>query len=129
MIATQDLERELQQFTGTEQYYYNALNKNIRYTDGFKYFLEKAECYWFLVIILTEIINQAKKWTADEGDEFFVLRLTVSTKNTATISVRSENKNGEDKIIWTKNIEFTDAPEGEWKFYLTNNVLLLPSEY
>lgn len=31
--------------------------------------------------------------------------------------------------IKSKNIDFTDLPEGKWTFYLTDNVLLLPSEH
>ena len=35
--------------------------------------------------------------------------------------------NGND--LFTKSIDYTDCPEGEWKFFFTGNVLMLPSEY
>ena len=36
---------------------------------------------------------------------------------------------GNDAVLFKRHIHFTDAPEGLWRFYLTDNVLLLPSEY
>jgi hypothetical protein len=36
---------------------------------------------------------------------------------------------GNDNWIYQKNIEFTDCPDGEYRFWLTGNVLMLPSEY
>lgn len=36
---------------------------------------------------------------------------------------------GNGKSLYTQKIAFTDAPEGVWKFYLIDNVLLLPPEY
>ncbi len=32
-------------------------------------------------------------------------------------------------VLFARHIHFTDAPDGLWRFYLTDNVLLLPSEY
>ncbi|WP_367647233.1 DUF6876 family protein [Achromobacter animicus] len=31
--------------------------------------------------------------------------------------------------VYLRRIEFTDCPEGEWKFYFTNRTIMLPSEY
>lgn len=129
MLTTQDLKSGCNQYYGTEKYWYHPLNKNIKYTDGAQYFFENAECYWLLDIILTEIVVAAKKWTKEEGDDFFLIKLTVSDKNTAVLSVNSNNHKGKDTVIWTRTIEFTDAPKGEWKLYFANDVILLPTEY
>jgi hypothetical protein len=48
-----------------------------------------------------------------------------SKDRSAVIKVADGNEN----IVYTKQIEFTDCPEGDWIFYLTDNVLLLTSEY
>ena len=36
---------------------------------------------------------------------------------------------GNRKQVLTRKIPFTDLSEGTWNFYLTDNVLMLPSEY
>ena len=36
---------------------------------------------------------------------------------------------GNDAVLFKRHIHFTDAPAGTWRFYLTDNVVLLPSEY
>jgi hypothetical protein len=32
-------------------------------------------------------------------------------------------------MLKSKHIDFTDCPEGDWRFFFVNNVILLPSEY
>ena len=36
---------------------------------------------------------------------------------------------GNGNVLYTREVDYTDAEEGAWKFFFTNNVLLLPSEY
>ena len=36
---------------------------------------------------------------------------------------------GDETIIWDKHINFTDCPEGDYKFFMIDNVFLLRSEY
>jgi hypothetical protein len=43
----------------------------------------------------------------------------------ATITADDGNGN----VFWTRAIEFTDCPAGEWQFFVTNRTILLPSEY
>ncbi len=117
---------DLQQFTGTSQWYRNPLFRRMTYTDGVKYFAEQAGAYWFLDIVGTEfapnITQEAPKW-----DYFAVITMTVKDSK-AVITV--DDGNMPDGIVFTtKHIEFTDCPEGVWKFYYTDDVLLLPSEY
>jgi 3-methyladenine DNA glycosylase Mpg len=57
--------------------------------------------------------------------EFLLIKLIVGDDNKAFLSVDDGNEN----VLAQARINFTDAQEGEWKFYLTDNVLLLPSEY
>ena len=38
-------------------------------------------------------------------------------------------KDGKDLRLWHRHIHFTDAPDGLWRFYLADNVMLLPGEY
>jgi hypothetical protein len=42
-------------------------------------------------------------------------------------TIRCED--GNDAILFTKELDYTDLQEGMWTFYFTNGVILLPSEY
>ncbi len=46
------LKAEPRQFTGTEQYYFNPLFEQFRYTDGVKFLAERAGAYWLLDYLL-----------------------------------------------------------------------------
>lgn len=116
MITSQELQLNLAQFTGTLNWYKNPL-LSYRYTDGVKYFAEYAECYWLL-----QEINAL--WKRRGNESFF--DITVKSKeHTADIVVEDGNGNP----LLTRKIPFTDLPEGDWKFYLTDHILMLPSEY
>ncbi len=123
MNKLSDLKTELSEFTGTEDWFFNPLYRNMKYTDGIKYFAEKAGAYWFLDIIGTEY---HPKTTGDnpEWGYFLVIKMEVKD-NKAQITVTD----GNETTFKTRIIPYTDCPEGVWKFYLTDNVLLLPSEY
>lgn len=109
---------DLKQFIGTEHWYRHPLVRAVLYTDGVKFFAEKAGAYWFLDILATEVYPLLKK------EPFLLIRLIVQGHK-AQILV----DDGNDNQLWERDIEFTDCPEGEWWFYFTDNVILLPSEY
>ena len=54
-MDTQDLQRHLRQFTGSECWYRHNLNRNTIYTDGVQFFAENAGAYWFIDIVATEL--------------------------------------------------------------------------
>ena len=87
-------------------------------TDGVRYFAETAGGWWFLDIVATEVMrfHQLKP--------FLVMVLDVCDGD-ADIHV----EDGTGLRLWHRHIQFTDAPHGHWRFYLADNVLLLPSEY
>lgn len=117
------LKSELSQFIGSEQLYFNPLYRAMRYTDGVKYFANTAGAYWLLDIIGTEYhpktVGQRPEW-----DYFLSIKMEVKDSE-AGIRVTD----GNDTTFVERRVDFTDCPEGQWNFYLTNNVLLLPSEY
>ena len=59
-----------------------------------------------------------------ETEDFMSITLDV-VDNSAKITADDGNGN----VLYTRGVDFTDAEEGAWKFFFTNNVLLLPSEY
>jgi len=115
-ITAEELKSNLEQFFGTENYFKNPLMK-YTYTDGVRYFAEKAGAYWLLQEINGMYVNL--------GCPYFLNIVVKSNKNKADIIVDDGNYN----VLKKKHIGFTDLPEGEWQFFLINNTLMIPSEY
>lgn len=117
-ITAAQLRTELAQYYGTEHYYKHQLSKSMVYTDGARAFAQLAEAYWLLDIIATEIAPLLKT------EDFLSIEVMVA-KDKARIHV----DDGNQAMLYKKSISYTDCPAGEWMFFLTNNVLMLPSEY
>ena len=137
------LSANLKMFTGTEQWFRHPLSSNFLYTDGVKFFAEHCGggAYWFLDILATELADLQEK------EEFMSITLDVVENSAETAGFLQEKENsisitdgvdssakitaddGNGNVLWTRNINLTDAEVGTWKFFLQNNVLLLPSEY
>ena len=119
-----DLQHDLRMFTGTDQWFRHRFNSNLLYTDGVKFFAEHCGngAYWFLDIIATELAD------LQETEDFLTIDLVVKAEEAQADIIVGDGNGGE---LYTKHIDFTDAPDGTWKFYLVKagNVMLLPSEY
>jgi len=115
------LQNNLEQFTGTEQYY---THHSLLLTDGAKYLAEKAQCYWLMDVIWSH--THCEKWLGKE--DFIVCTLTVLNSK-ATVAFDDGNSN----ILMTQEIPFTDFPLNKIKLYVvsdgSNFVVMLPSEY
>jgi hypothetical protein len=109
---------DLSGFYGTENYYKHPLVQQFLYTDGVKYFCDKAQAYWFLDIVATEYLPLLKT------EEFLTVLLEVHS-GSATITVTD----GDYRNLKSKRIEFTDCPEDQYLFFLTGSVFMLSSEY
>jgi len=111
---------DLSQFYGTENYYRTnpIFAKDMVHTDGVQYFADNAGCYWFLDIIATEVFPLLKK------EPFMAINLLVEDGK-AKIAV----EDGDLKTLLAKQISHTDCPDGLYAFFLTDNVLMLTSEY
>lgn len=109
---------ELEQFTGTDHYYRHQLT-GLHFTDGAKYLAERAGAYWLVNEILT---LQPHRKIAAEPFQVWNLKVTGSE---AVLTCDDGNEN----VVYTKRIEFTDFPLPEIKLFFQNGVLFLPSEY
>jgi len=109
---------QLDNFTGTENWYRHNLMHDTVYTDGVKYFADQAGAYWFLDIADTEL------FPLQDREGFLSITLTVANEQASIVAT-----DGDLTTLWSKAISFTDCPDGEYRFYFTNNVLLLTSEY
>ena len=119
-MNAQDLQHDLQQFTGTEHWYSHPLGKQLMYTDGVKFFADQQGAYW-----LIDIFASQPEILATMRDGFAVMELVVKPDSTGQITC----SDGNDNITYTRDLDFTDALEGTWRFFLANNVIMLPSEY
>ena len=109
----------LNQFTGTEQYHQsNMFVPKMVHTDGVEYFCSEASAYWFLDIVATEIFPLLRK------EPFMSIKMKVKD---SLANIYAED--GDCKLVWQRTLTYTDCPEGEYEFFLTDNVLMLTSEY
>jgi len=114
-------EENLRQFTGTENWHRFGVNRKVLCTDGAKYVADEGGAYWLLdAIAITQLYE---KGVACEGFQIWTLKV----KDDRTASLVCDD--GNDNIVYTQHIEFTDFPLDEIKLYFTDNVILLPSEY
>lgn len=121
MTPTKTLqEADLRQFTGTEHWYRHPLARKVLYTDGVQHVAEQGGAYWLLDSLA---FAQAIPAVAAEAFQFWIL--TVKPDHAATLVC----EDGNGKIVHTQEIPFTDFPLPIIKFYVTDNVILLPSEY
>jgi hypothetical protein len=122
IMTTKTLSKsDLAQFTGSDNWYRHGINRNVLFTDGARHVAEHGGAYWLLDEIA--IIQPYNKAVAAE--EFQVWKLAVRPDRSATLTCDDGNEN----IVFTKEIEHTDFPLDEVTLYFANNVIHLPSEY
>lgn len=113
---------ELRQFTGTENWNRHSLVPSIAYTDGVRYVAERAGAYWLLdEIALAQAFDER---VATEPFQLWTLDVDLC-KHAAEL--RCEDGNG--RIVRKSSIGFTDFPLATISFYVTERIILLPSEY
>jgi len=114
-------EFNLRQFTGSEIWYRRGINRNVTFTDGAKFVADEGGAYWLLDAIA--ICQQYEK--AVSAQEFQAWKLKVNEDRTASLVC----DDGNDNIVYTQHIEYTDFQLEEITLYFVNNVIHLPSEY
>ena len=112
----------LNNFTGSENWYRHGLNRAVLFTDGAKHVADAGGAYW----LLDEIALAQRSVKAVAAEEFQVWTLTVDlSRHRATLNCGD----GNDHIVFTKAIEFTDFPVAEIILWFANNTIYLPSEH
>lgn len=112
---------------GANEFYRHPLARTTAYSDGVQA-LGDVGCFWLIDIFCTEI----PKVLRNQGEQMLVLTVKVKAgkaKITATGS-------GDRVIPWSKKIDYTDMPDGDWVFYMADDDegptpfrLILPTEY
>jgi hypothetical protein len=111
---------DLAQFTGTEQIWRHSLIRRIRYTDGARHVAQAGEAWWLL-----DRIACAQLEARYAEQPFQVWVLTVHDDQSADLVCTD----GNGTIVSTERIAFTDFPLREITLYVTDDTILLPSEY
>ena len=116
-----DIKLDLNQFTGgTGTWWRHPLHPKYTYTDGMKYVAEQCGAYWFIDKIFATQSEQAMKKQA-----FQVWKIQVLQDSQAVITV----EDGNDNILATYPLDYTDFPTQGVSVWFTDNVLMLPAEY
>jgi hypothetical protein len=113
-------ESELVNFTGSENWYQHWLGKML-FTDGVKFIADQAGANWLVDEIA---ISQTRPKVRAEEFQVWVLKVDLENR-TGVLSC----DDGNDNLVFSKKIEYTDFPLAAIKFYCTDGVILLPSEY
>lgn len=118
-------QEDLDQFTGTSQYYkFNALFPQAVLTDGTKFLADCAKAYWLMDAIAS---HQDKKL---KQEEFQVWTLTVHRDKGRSATLTCED--GNYNVLRTQEITWKDFPLDEIKLFAQWGeyfVIFLPSEY
>lgn len=107
---------ELKGFTGTEHYYGHT--SNMIYTDGIKALCERFNCYW-LIDIICSYQPQLRM------EPFQAWSLGVNENHSAIVICTD----GNDNILRTQDIPFTDFEAREATIWVECLTILLPSEH
>lgn len=123
------LKTDLLQFTGSQRYYFQPLYPWLKYTEGVRFFMQEAKCWWLLDKLGTELAprfaNKMQFWaqvevtsTEEHGAHILVLE-----------KVWDEQRKGSNHIcVLDDLVSTTDLPVGTWKFVLNHRVMCLPQE-
>ena len=114
-----ETEIDLEQFTGTENYYKHSFS-GIMATDGVQYLAYNAKAFWLIDAIAS---YQTKKIAAVP---FQIWELTINEDKTAVLTMKEDS---DCPILVKQHIPYTDYPMPKIKLWLVDRVLMLPSEY
>jgi hypothetical protein len=120
--TTESLKLALGQYIGTVNWYRHSFVDGLLYTDGCQFFFSETESYWLLDLIAFEYFALLAK-------EPFLSITVESAIESETQQCKISVDDGNGNLLASKHIPFTTLISGVWKFYLTDSVLLLPSEY
>jgi hypothetical protein len=87
-------------------------------TDGVKELADRFKCYWFVDVVVS---YQPEL----QGEEFQVWKLQKTGESSAIVTC----EDGNDNILKSQVIEYTDFEPDEATVWVEFNVILLPSEH
>ena len=113
-----NLNQDFAMATGTENYYKHCTGNH--FTDGVKMMAEKYKAYWLIDVVMSYQYGKIRKVP------FQIWEIVTTDSFRATVEMKEDT---DQPILVSQKIPYTDFPEGIFKMYYIDNVLLLPSEY
>jgi len=109
---------DLSGFTGSEKLYKDQLGAVI--TEGVKYFADEGKAFWAVsdMIVICKVHKNVK-------DCPFVSIVVKAGESNAAITY----EDGYGNRLFKQDYDYSSLPVGEWKFYFTDNTLMVASEY
>jgi len=115
-------EADLRQFAGDSVVWFrHPDNGDVHYTMGVRYVAKEGGAQW----LIDEIALSQRSEKRLAGQPFQVWKLTVNADHTGMITV----EDGNDTVLFTKALDDIDFPLPEIILWLSDNVILLPTEY
>lgn len=122
MKTSNEILETLGGFSGTESYHRHG---TINLTDGADYVRKSCDAFW-----LMDIVDSLRFCKKVKNQDFVVFGLKVDkTKNNRKFDAVFTAEDGNGGKLYKQNIEYTDFPLNNIKFFFANNVLMLPGEY
>ena len=119
-FTEEEFQRNLANFTGTQEWYRHPLNRSVLYTEGAQYVAETCGAYWLLdEIALNQMLKEVKK------EEFQVWKLVVDVAKSSGVLTCED---GDYHLVFEKKLDFTTFPFSGIEFFFENNTIYLPSE-
>lgn len=116
----EELEANLREFSGSQQFYRHGLMRAVIHTEGVQYLAESAGAHWLIDAIVSHQLDAKVA-----RQEFQVWRLQRNDDDTWTLSCTDGNEVG----VCVQQIGWSDFPLPSIELWFTNSTLLLPSEY
>ena len=120
-LSTQELVENLSQFIGTERYY--RLLPTFVVTDGLKYLMEHANCYWLGQLYGLHLVD------VDFNQNPFTVLKFVRKGEGGIVNI----EDGNGVVLARQGLDYTDFPLAEYGLYACWNgdcwVGMLTSEY
>lgn len=111
---------DLDQFIGTTAYHRLTLLPNVLCTDGVAFLAEKGGAYWLIDSISIDIALRSEL----KGKDFLTIEFQRDSEGVGVLSFREDKE-----TLYAQGVEWTDFPLEHVKFFYTDGVLMLPSEY
>jgi len=108
-----------QHYNGSDHNYRHSMNPRMIYTGGVREVAQKAEAYWFLDWVAFHAVPVYSKAWEKGAAGVGIITLVVKANRTGNATLSLED--GQPPAA-TLALDFTDFPEGEWKFYLCTDM-------
>lgn len=129
-----EIEEELNQFIGSEEFYKDYLNCVM--TQGFKFLCDRCASYWLFSDVASFLMLNEK---IKNNERFILVKISVHKDKSCNVMLfRDYNKEDEDfnrrNLLHIQHYEYTDFPLNDFEFYCCLNEIgtytfMLKGEY